>query len=178
MATQDAALSGMVARRGRSTRGLFIMVVLILGFGFWIIYPIVLTLVMSFNAAPLGQEPVWTLANWVKAWTDPGAFPSLWNTIKIYLLNTVIGFPIAILVSWALARTKMPHSHGLEFMFWVSFMLPNISTTVGWTYLLERRPFLPRSRTVQHLQRFRHRFRASDVQPDFPGRDASDAGLP
>lgn len=129
-------MSVPVTRR-RPSKGLFVMGLLILVFGFWILYPIVLVLMMSFNAAPLGQEPVWTLANWVKAWTDPGVLPSLWNTIKIYLLNTVIGFPVAILVSWALARTKMPHSHGLEFMFWVSFMLPNISTTVGWTFLLD-----------------------------------------
>ncbi len=92
---------------------------------------------MSFNAAPLGRDPVWTLSNWITAWTDPGALSSLWNTILIYLFNTIIGFPIAIMVSWALARTKVRFSHGLEFMFWVSFMLPTISTTVGWTFLLD-----------------------------------------
>jgi iron(III) transport system permease protein len=31
----------------------------------------------------------------------------------------------------------MPFSNALEFMFWVSFMLPNISTTVGWAFLLD-----------------------------------------
>jgi len=136
MGIQEAAFPAAVVPK-QSTRGLFIMAVLLLGFGFWIIYPIILTLVMSFNAAPLGQDPVWTLSNWSKAWTDPGAFLSLWNTILIYFFNTVIGFPIAIMVSWALARTKVRFSHGLEFMFWVSFMLPTISTTVGWTFLLD-----------------------------------------
>ena len=136
MALQEAVFPVAVARR-HSSSGLFIIAALLLGFGFWIIYPIVLTLVMSFNAASLGREPVWTLSNWITAWTDPGAFASLWNTIVIYLLNTAIGFPIAIMVSWALARTKVRLSHGLEFMFWVSFMMPTISTTVGWTFLLD-----------------------------------------
>jgi len=136
MAMQEAAFPAVVAPK-QSSRGLFIMAALLLGFGFWIIYPIILTLVMSFNAAPLGQDPVWTLSNWITAWTDPGAFVSLWNTIVIYVFNTVIGFPIAIMVAWALARTKVTFSHGLEFMFWVSFMLPTISTTVGWTFLLD-----------------------------------------
>ena len=136
MAIQEAAFPGAVAAK-QSSRGLFIMAALLLGFGFWVIYPIILTLVMSFNAAPLGQDPVWSLSNWIAAWTDPGAFASLWNTILIYFFNTVIGFPIAIMVSWALARTKVRFSHGLEFMFWVSFMLPTISTTVGWTFLLD-----------------------------------------
>lgn len=136
MAMQEAAFPAAVARK-QSSKGLFIMAALLLGFGFWIIYPILLTLVMSFNAAPLGRDPVWALSNWITAWTDPGAFASLWNTIVIYVFNTVIGFPIAIMVSWALARTKVTFSHGLEFMFWVSFMLPTISTTVGWTFLLD-----------------------------------------
>ena len=136
MAMQEAAFPAVVAPK-QSSRGLFIMAALLLGFGFWIIYPIILTLVMSFNAAPLGQDPVWTLSNWITAWTEPGAFASLWNTIVIYVFNTVIGFPIAIMVAWALARTKVTFSHGLEFMFWVSFMLPTISTTVGWTFLLD-----------------------------------------
>lgn len=136
MAMQEAAFPAVVAPK-QSSRGLFIMAALLLGFGFWIIYPIILTLVMSFNAAPLGQDPVWTLSNWITAWTDPGAFASLWNTIVIYVFNTIIGFPIAIMVAWALARTKVTFSHGLEFMFWVSFMLPTISTTVGWTFLLD-----------------------------------------
>jgi iron(III) transport system permease protein len=136
VAIQEAVFPRAVAPKQSST-GLFIMAALLLGFGFWVIYPIILTLVMSFNAAPLGQDPVWTMSNWITAWTDPGAFASLWNTIVIYLFNTVIGFPIAIMVSWALARTKVTFSHGLEFMFWVSFMLPTISTTVGWTFLLD-----------------------------------------
>ena len=117
--------------------GLFIMAVLLIVFGFWVIYPIVLILISSFNAAGFGQEPVWSFENWRAAWSDPGVFSSLWNTLVIYLLNTCIGFPIAIAVSWALARTKMRFSGGLEFMFWVSFMLPNVATTVGWTFLLD-----------------------------------------
>ena len=136
MVTQEATFPATVVPK-QSSKGLFLMAALLLGFGFWTIYPIILTLVMSFNAAPLGHDPVWTMSNWGNAWSDPGAFLSLWNTILIYLLNTGIGFPIAIMVSWALARTKVTFSHGLEFMFWVSFMLPTISTTVGWTFLLD-----------------------------------------
>jgi iron(III) transport system permease protein len=118
-------------------KGLFIMTTLLIVFGFWVIYPIVLILISSFNTAGFGQEPVWSLDNWRAAWSDPGVFSSLYNTLLIYVLNTAIGFPIAIAVSWSLARTKMRYSSGLEFMFWVSFMLPNVATTVGWTFLLD-----------------------------------------
>ena len=117
--------------------GLFIMATLLIGFGFWVIYPIILIFVNSFNTAGLGQTPVWSLENWRTAWSHPGAFPSIWNTLLVYALYTSIGFPTAVAVAWALARTKMPLGRGLEFMFWVSFMLPNISTTVGWAFLLD-----------------------------------------
>ncbi len=136
MTASQAVFPRPRARRA-SNAGLFIMAVLLIVFGFWIIYPIVLILVSSFNAAGFGQDPVWSFQNWRTAWSDPGVFSSIWNTLVIYLLNTAIGFPIAIMVSWALARTKMPFSGGLEFMFWVSFMLPNVATTVGWTFLLD-----------------------------------------
>lgn len=136
MATSQLAFPRPRARKS-SDVGLFVMAVLLIVFGFWIIYPIVLILISSFNAAGFGQEPVWSFENWRTAWSDPGVFSSLWNTLLIYLLNTGIGFPIAIAVSWALARTKMPFSSGLEFMFWISFMLPNVATTVGWTFLLD-----------------------------------------
>jgi iron(III) transport system permease protein len=136
MATSELAFPRPRTRKS-SDVGLFVMAALLIVFGFWIIYPIVLILISSFNAAGFGQEPVWSLENWVTAWSDPGVFSSLWNTLLIYLLNTCIGFPIAIAASWALARTKMPFSSGLEFMFWISFMLPNVATTVGWTFLLD-----------------------------------------
>lgn len=136
MATSQLAFPRPRGRKS-SDVGLFVMAALLIVFGFWIIYPIVLILISSFNAAGFGQEPVWSFENWITAWSDPGVFSSLWNTLVVYLLNTCIGFPIAIAVSWALARTKMPFSSGLEFMFWISFMLPNVATTVGWTFLLD-----------------------------------------
>jgi iron(III) transport system permease protein len=118
-------------------RGLFMMATLLIVFGFWVLYPVFLVFLNSFNTAGFGQTPVWSLENWRTAWSHPGVFPSIWNTLLVYALYTGIGFPISIAVAWALARTKMPFSKGLEFMFWVSFMLPDISTTVGWAFLLD-----------------------------------------
>lgn len=137
MTASQAILTRPKAKRRLPTTGLFIMAVLLIVFGFWVIYPIVLILISSFNVAGFGLEPVWSFENWRTAWSDPGVFSSIWHTLMIYLLNTAIGFPIAIVVSWGLARTKMPFSSSLEFMFWVSFMLPNVATTVGWTFLLD-----------------------------------------
>jgi iron(III) transport system permease protein len=42
-----------------------------------------------------------------------------------------------VAIAWALARVRMPFSHGLEFLFWVSYMLPSLFTTIGWMMLLD-----------------------------------------
>ena len=36
-----------------------------------------------------------------------------------------------------LARTKIPFSHTLEFLFWVSYMVPALPTTIAWITLLD-----------------------------------------
>ena len=39
--------------------------------------------------------------------------------------------------AWALARVRMPFASGLEFLFWTSFMLPSLFTTIGWMMVLD-----------------------------------------
>jgi len=123
--------------RFRPGTGTFVMAALLVVFGFWIFAPIVVILVNSFNVAGIAQPAEWSFENWRVAFTEPGILDALRNTFLIYFGYKAIGFPLAILIAWALARTKLPHSHGLEFMFWVSFMLPGISTTIGWVYMLD-----------------------------------------
>ena len=36
-----------------------------------------------------------------------------------------------------LARTKIPFSHTIEFLFWVSYMVPSLPTTIAWITLLD-----------------------------------------
>ncbi len=118
-------------------RGTFIVVVLIIAFGFYILYPIVLIFVNSFNIASVAQEPIYSLQNWRDAFLEPGIWKALRNTVMVFVSYTVIAFPVAVLIAWVLARTDIPFSHALEFLFWVSFMLPPLSTAIGWTFLLD-----------------------------------------
>jgi iron(III) transport system permease protein len=48
-----------------------------------------------------------------------------------------ISFPIGVTIAWILARTKIPFSHTLEFLFWVSYMVPALPTTIAWITLLD-----------------------------------------
>ncbi len=117
----------------------FIMASILIVLGFFLIYPVLLLMINSFNVAPEFFIPprVWGLDNWRTALDTPGLLRSLGNTLMIWLIVVGISFPIAVTISWTLARTRIPFSHGLEFMFWVSFMMPGIATTVGWIMLAD-----------------------------------------
>ena len=107
--------------------------------GFYLIWPVMLLLINSFNTAPdwfVGDRQ-WGLSNWSEGFRQPGLVLSLWNSVMIWGLVVGISFPIAVIISWTLARTNIPHSHKIEFMFWVSFMTPSISVTLAWITLLD-----------------------------------------
>jgi iron(III) transport system permease protein len=138
MATlQTAAAAPRAWRVGRVRVGAIVMPILIVLLGFYVVYPLVLILVNSFNVARITEPPRYGLDNWVAAFSQPRLFQSLANTLVVYFLYTSIGFPIAVVIAWALARLRMPFAHGLEFLFWVSFMLPSLFTTIGWMMLLD-----------------------------------------
>jgi len=117
--------------------GLWLMIFLIGSMGFYIIYPLILILINSFNIATIAEPPVYGLQAWRDAFSDPGVWRSLWNTIRIAFVNQAINFPVGVLIAWTLARTNVPFAHGFEFLFWISFMLPSLAVTFGWILLLD-----------------------------------------
>ncbi len=117
----------------------FVMAAIFLTVGMYLTVPTLLLLVSSFNTArDWFVDPFsWGLANWQTAWQERGLLVSLFNSFLIWFLVVGISFPIAVLISWTLARTNVPWSHHFEFLFWVSFMMPSISTTIAWITVLD-----------------------------------------
>ncbi len=127
-----------VRKKARPGTGHFIMAVLIRFFGFYIIYPVILIFIESFNVAGVIVGTYeFGVEHWRQAFSEPETFESLRNTMVVFAAYTAISFPLAVLISWILARTPIRFSRGLEFMFWVSFMLPGLTTTIGWSLLLD-----------------------------------------
>lgn len=117
--------------------GLFLMIVLIGSMGFYILYPVILILINSFNVATIADPPAYGLQAWRDAFAERGIWMSLWNTIRVAFVNQALNFPLGVLVAWILARTNIPFSHGFEFCFWLAFMLPSLATTFGWILMLD-----------------------------------------
>lgn len=115
----------------------YVMAVLIIVFGAYVLVPVALIFANSFNLAPVGGSFDFTLEHWKLAFSDPSIFQALGNTFLVFGIYTFISFPMAVMIAWALARTRVKWAYGLEFMFWISFMIPTISVTIGWAYLLD-----------------------------------------
>lgn len=137
-ALEQVSVHGSVATP-RLTKGHFIMAVVIISLGYFLIWPVIILLINSFNAASdwfveprrLGVD------HWINAFHRPGLLKSLGNSLLIWSLTIVISFPVGMTIAWILARTKIPFSHTLEFLFWVSYMVPALPTTIAWITLLD-----------------------------------------
>jgi len=116
---------------------LYIMTALLLVLGFYIVYPVLLITINSFNVAGIGAASRFGVENWRVAFQEPGVLGALGNTLLLFALYTSVSFPVAVFIAWTLARVRLPFSYGLEFMFWVAFMIPPISSTIGWMGLLD-----------------------------------------
>ena len=114
------------------------MAIVISVLGFWMIGPVILIGINSFNTAPNIIAPAtYGFDNWRTAFQDPDILRAVWNTFVIFGVATAIDFPISVVIAWSLARVRMPFTYGLEFLFWVAFLVPGISVTVGWMLLAD-----------------------------------------
>ena len=123
----------------RLTAGHFIMAAVLVVLGYFLVWPVVLLLINSFNAASdwFVEPRVWGVRHWQNALARPGLLKSLGNSILIWSLTVSFSFPIGVAIAWLLARTRIPFSHSLEFMFWIAYMIPTLPTTIAWISLLD-----------------------------------------
>ncbi|HWP23654.1 MAG TPA: iron ABC transporter permease [Candidatus Binatia bacterium] len=117
--------------------GTALMAALIGFMGFYVLYPLALIVINSFNTATIAEPEVYGLGAWRQAFAEPGIWRSLWNSVRIGVVLQLIALPTGIFISWLLARTNIYGANVLEFGFWISFILPNLATTFGWMLLLD-----------------------------------------
>ena len=131
--------SANIARSVKISRGYFIMAAVLLSLGFFLIWPVLLILINSFNTADdwLVDPRVWGFDHWFTAFTKPDLLITIWNSVMIWGLTAMISFPIGVAIAWTLARTRIPWSRQLEFLFWVAYMVPSLPVTIACINLLD-----------------------------------------
>jgi iron(III) transport system permease protein len=115
------------------------MAVVLVALGYFLIWPVLLLLLNSFNAAGdwFVEPRTWGVKHWQSAFQRAGLVKSLGNSLLIWSLSVAISFPVGVTIAWLLARTKIPFSQTLEFLFWISYMVPALPTTIAWITLLD-----------------------------------------
>jgi iron(III) transport system permease protein len=102
-----------------------------------VLYPIVLIVLNSFQVDRPAQSAGFSLEAWRVALSNPGMVESVWNTLALTVARQAIAIPTAILLAWILARSDIPGSYWLEFLFWIAYFLPTLPVVLGWIMLLQ-----------------------------------------
>ncbi|OGQ79381.1 MAG: hypothetical protein A3F90_01545 [Deltaproteobacteria bacterium RIFCSPLOWO2_12_FULL_60_19] len=106
-------------------------------FGLVMGLPILFLLVSSFNVAPPGKEAIFGVANWVRAFTDPGTLGALWMSFLISITHLIPGMLLSIVMAWLIARTDMPGGNLIEFLCWFAYFVPDFPLVLAWILLLD-----------------------------------------
>ena len=99
--------------------------------------PLAMLLVNSFNVSAAGQPARFGFANWQAAVADPSSVGALWNSFALAIVRTAISLPVALVLTWLVARTDMPGRGVIELLAWLSIFVPVLPLAFGWVLILD-----------------------------------------
>jgi len=106
-------------------------------FGIVMGLPLLFMLHGSFNIAPPGKEAIYSLQNWIEAFSEPQTLSALWMSFLISSVRILPSISIAVLVAWLIARTDMPGGTTIEFLCWFAYFVPDFPMVLAWILLLD-----------------------------------------
>ncbi len=108
--------------------------------GYLTLPPLLFLIYGSFFTPTLGGHAgVFTLQNYVRAYTDRSALPTLANSVVFALGTTLVAFAIGATLAWITERTNTP-MRGLFFaVSLIPLIIPGILFTLCWIFLLSPR---------------------------------------
>ncbi len=146
MSVTDRAMEvgqALPTTRSRSRIGLFLSqpiswVFLAVGgiIAFLSLYPTVFLFYGSFTDAPLGVPGHFTLKNYIRAFTDPEAYPLLLNSFIFGLGASGLSVIFALTLAWITIRTNAPLRRLFELIAIIPNILPPLLVAISWVMLL------------------------------------------
>jgi iron(III) transport system permease protein len=138
-----AAEPGLPAVWSRTRIGAFLSqpvswIFLVVGgiIGFLSLYPTVFLFYGSLTDAPLGVPGHFTLQNYVRAYTDPEAYPLLLNSFIFGLGSSGLSVLLASTLAWITIRTNAPFRRLFELTAIIPNILPPLLVSISWVMLL------------------------------------------
>jgi iron(III) transport system permease protein len=105
--------------------------------GFLVIFPLVQTVLQSFQTSVPGAAVQWGLDGWRVVLAEQGLQRAALNTILLAVVMQAIALTVAVVIAWLLARTNVPGARVFEFVFWLAFFVPSLTVTLSWILLLD-----------------------------------------
>jgi iron(III) transport system permease protein len=104
--------------------------------GFLSLYPTFFLFYGSLTDAPLGVPGNFTLQNYVRAYTDPEAYPLLLNSFIFGIGSSALSVVLALALAWITIRTNAPLRRWFELTAIIPNILPPILVSISWVMLL------------------------------------------
>ena len=100
------------------------------------LYPTIFLFYGSLTDAPLGVPGRFTLQNYIRAYSDPEAYPLLLNSFVFGIGSSGLSVVFALALSWITIRTNAPFRRLFELTAIVPNILPPILVAISWVMLL------------------------------------------
>ena len=100
------------------------------------LYPTFFLFYGSLTDAPLGVPGNFTFQNYVRAYTDPEAYPLLLNSFVFGIGSSGLSIIFALTLAWITIRTNAPYRRLFELTAIVPNILPPILVSISWVMLL------------------------------------------
>ena len=100
------------------------------------IYPTIFLFYGSLTDAPLGLPGKFTLQNYIKAYSDPEAYPLLLNSFIFGIGSAGLSVFFALTLAWITIRTNAPFRRLFELVAIIPNILPPILVSISWVMLL------------------------------------------
>ncbi|MBI2987334.1 MAG: iron ABC transporter permease [Deltaproteobacteria bacterium] len=104
--------------------------------GFFVLYPLFMVFYGSFmgGAAP-GEPASFSLLGYKKAYSDWETFKTLWTTIWLAAVRTLLSVAIGVFLAWVVTRTNTPGKRAIEILVWLQFFCPYLPMVMAWVLL-------------------------------------------
>ncbi len=100
------------------------------------LYPTFFLLYGSFTDAPLGVPGHFTFKNYIRAYSDPGAYPLIFNSFVFGIGSSLLSVVLASTLAWITIRTNAPFRRLFELTAIVPNIMPPILISISWVMLL------------------------------------------
>jgi multiple sugar transport system permease protein len=109
----------------------------IAGFFLFTLFPLMVSLYLSFTDFDIGGKPRWNgLDNWRRLFNDPATSHSLWITLRFGMIMLPVSIIFPLLLAALLNSKYLAGKRVLRVLFYMPYMVPAISGVYIWQSFL------------------------------------------